>query len=101
MNSVRRNANKYMRMGINMVFISPEDEQAVHTFKISQAIPLPFGLHAGRKAIEFFVESEHIGELPAAYLLDRGLHVVWSHIGMNAGDRPSDPELVAAIQANL
>lgn len=97
--TVRRNYQKYAAEGVNTVFISPETEDNVWAFRISQPTPLPFGLHADpdRQTMELFIQSDAIGELPAAYLLDTQRRVIWRHLGIRADDRPSHQQILDAM----
>lgn len=97
--TIRRNYQELIERGITPVFISPEAEDSVWTFKISQPHPLPFALHADpkRTTTQMFVIPENIGILPAVYLLNRERQIVWTYIGEHSEDRPNQAQLIEAI----
>lgn len=96
---VQRNYHRYAKQGVESVFITPEDGDSVWTFRISQPKPLSFGLHAdpSRETMELFVLQEHVETMPATYLLDNDLKVVWSYYGTGEEDRPGHQTIMDAI----
>jgi peroxiredoxin len=103
MNTIQRNYHRFVGQGVTTVFLTPEAEGPVHTYKISQPTPLQYGLHPdpNLSALEQFIQRDSIGLLPAVYLLNRDLRVVWRHLGEHSEDRPSNTRLLEAIQTNL
>jgi peroxiredoxin len=103
MNTIQRNYHRFVGQGVTTVFQTPEAEGPVHTYKISQPTPLQYGLHPdpNLSALEQFIQRDSIGLLPAVYLLNRDLRVVWRHLGEHSEDRPSNTRLLEAIQNHL
>lgn len=97
--TVRRHYQKYASEGVETVFISPEAEENVWAYRISQPTPLPFGLYAdpNHQTAQLFIQDEAVGTLPAAYLLDGERRVVWRYLGTRADDRPSHQQILDAV----
>jgi len=102
-NTVQRNHHRYAEQGVESVFITPETADSVWSFRISQARPLKFGIHPDtkRETLELFISQTEIGILPATYLLDTRLRVVWRYIGKDEEDRPNHPAILEAVRAFL
>jgi hypothetical protein len=103
LSTIQRNYHRFTGQGVASVFLTPEEEGSVFSYKISQPTPLRFGLHPdpGLSALAQYISSDDIGILPAAYLLDRNLRVVWRHLGQHSEDRPSNTRLLEAIEMHL
>jgi peroxiredoxin len=103
MTTIQRNYHRFVGQGVTSVFLTPEAEGPVHTYKISQPTPLQYGLHPDPElsALEQFIQRDSIGLLPAVYLIDHNLRVVWRHLGEHSEDRPSNTRLLQIIDAVL
>lgn len=103
MRTVQRNYKHYQELGVQSVFLSPEDETAIFSYQVSLPRPPAYTLYADpeKKTIQLLLNPDDIGVLPATYLLDTERRVMWVHRGQHAEDRPTHANLLAAIEAHL
>lgn len=95
---------KYVRRGVNAVFISPEDEPKVDAFALTTSRPLPFGLHADESAeianSLVGAPDEGTSRKVGVYLLNPDREVVWGFAGWD-DDFPTNTQILEAIDTQL
>jgi hypothetical protein len=100
--SIQRYQQHYSAQGFQSLFITAEDPDTLWTFRISQARPLPFGLHPDpqRAILSQFLPSDQITVMPAVYRLTPQRQITWAYHGQRPDDRPSHQELLTVLGAS-
>lgn len=103
--AMRRYYPRFRELGINLVFVVPEDQARVWSFAVSSPEPLPFALHADER-IEITDDLTMVPETPsdrplALYLLRPNRRIVWRYIGDDAETYPSYQQLLVTVTEHL
>ena len=95
---------KYLKRGVKVVFVIPEEEPKVSAFSLTTSRPLPFGLHADESAeiANLLVGAPEMGasRKVGLYLLNTEREVVWGFAGWD-DDFPSNTQVLDAIDTQL
>ncbi len=103
--TMRRRYPKFTKLGVNTVFIVPEEKANVWGFAVSSPQPLPFILHADEEntiANDLTLKPEPPVSRPIGlYLLNPEREIVWRYVGYEDEDYPSHGKLLKIVNEHL
>lgn len=103
--TMRRRHPVYTKMGVNTLFVVPENHTSVWSFVISSLEPLPFVLHADEERtltsdLVCIPDNPKVIQPLGVYVLNRERQVVWRLVGMD-DDFPSHSKLEQVLRESL
>lgn len=104
---MRENASKYEKLGIRIVVIVGQKIQNVSAWLQDNPMPFPFLIDADRSVIKqfdvynpFHIDAFRIAH-PSLFLLSSEGKVVYSYVGKNQSDRPTQEDTFSQVHALL
>jgi methyl-accepting chemotaxis protein len=104
---LRKNAQKYKDLGISIIIIVGQKQQAVEKWLKDNPMPFPFLIDEDRSVIKAFDVYHPFGltaykiSHPSLFLISPEGKVVYSYVGKNQSDRPTDQETYKQVHQLL